>query len=126
MKTKVINKGFTITVVSWENDGDSDATNSITVLDLEEARKINKICKELFKSYNDEEGGIGNSMDGEADDVIADYIEDNPELNLSVDYINNIASDLMGGGSDCYDYRVCESVKITYSPEDIYLEEIIF
>jgi hypothetical protein len=124
-KELVIEKGYTLEVTSWENDGDYYNTESMTVETLEEARRIYRVCTELFKSCNKGEGGIGNSMSGECEDVIEEYIKDNPELNLDEDTISNLAYELMGS-SEYYDYRVCESVSVTYSPEDIYLEKIEF
>jgi hypothetical protein len=124
-KELVIEKGYTLTVTSWENDGDNYRTESMTVETLEEARRIYRVCTELFKSCNKSECGIGNSMSGECEDVIEEYIKDNPELNLDEDTISNLAYELMGS-SEYYDYRVCESVSVTYSPKDIYLETIEF
>jgi hypothetical protein len=125
MKKKVINKGYTLTVTSWENDGDNYKTKSKTVETSEEALKINKICKELFVSCNNGEGGIGNSMENEEKETLLNYIDNNPFMTLTEDYINNLAYELMGG-SEYYDYRVFESCVITYSPEDVYVEEVIF
>lgn len=122
---KVINKGYTITVVSWENDGDNYRTEEKTVETKEEAAKINFICKKLFVCCHDNESGIGNSMDRESDDIIKNFIKNNPQLNLTVDYINDLAIRLMGG-SEYYDYRICECCTTVYSSEDIYLEEINF
>ncbi len=125
-RVKVINKGYTITVTSWENDGDYSKTKSKTVKTENEARDIVKICKELFVSCNNRNSpGIGNSADREADETIKEYIEDNPELNLTYDIIQELAWELMGS-SEFYDFRVCERVRVTYSPDDIYLEEITF
>ena len=79
-KIKVINKGYTITVTSWENDGDYYQTNTMTVQTEEEARKIAKLCNELFISCNNGEGGIGNTCDDEdeeANETIDNYIENN-------------------------------------------------
>ena len=122
-KELVIEKGYTLTVTSWENDGDNYNTESMTVETLEEARRIYRVCNELFKS--DDEGGVGNSMSGESEEVIEEYIENNPELKLTEGEIRDLSYDLMGS-SEYYDYRVCESVSVTYSPEDIYLEKIEF
>jgi hypothetical protein len=122
-KELVIEKGYTLTVTSWENDGDNYNTESMTVETLEEARRIYRVCNELFKS--DDEGGVGNSMSGENEEVIEEYIENNPELNLTEGEIRDLSYDLMGS-SEYYDYRVCESVSVTYSPKDIYLEKIEF
>jgi len=121
-KELIIQKGYTLTVTSWENDGDNYKTESINVNTIEKAKRIHKICTELFHS---EDGGIGNSMGGECEEVIKEYIENNPELNLTKDEIEELSYELMGG-SEYYDHRVYESVIVTYSPEDIYLEKIEF
>ena len=126
-KIKVVEKGYTLTVVSWENDGDYYQTNTMTVQTEEEARKIAKLCNELFISCNNGEGGIGNTCDDEdeeANETIDNYIENNPELGLTRDEIIELDYELCGS-SEYYIYRVCESVTVTYSPEDIYLEKII-
>jgi hypothetical protein len=126
-KIKVVEKGYTITVVSWENDGDYYQTNTMTVQTEEEARKIAKLCNELFISCVNGEGGIGNTCDDEdeeANETIDNYIENNPELGLTRDEIIELDYELCGS-SECYIYRVCESVTVTYSPEDIYLEKTI-
>jgi hypothetical protein len=122
-KIKIASKGYTIEVTSWENDGDNYKTESMVVDSKEEALKIKKICEELFVSCNNGEGGIGNSMDGECEHVIDEYIEEHPEMNLEKDYIENLASELLGY-SEYYDYRVCESVTITYLEEDVYAQSI--
>jgi hypothetical protein len=130
---KVIEKGYTLEVTSWENDGDNYNTESLTVDTIEEAKRIHTICTTLFKSGNNGEGGIGNSMDGEEDDTILEYVKNNPDLfpelegseEEIIDYIQELSRELMGN-SEYYDYRVCASVLVTYSPEDIYLEEIKF
>jgi hypothetical protein len=128
----VINKGYTLEVTSWENDGDNYNTKFKTVDTLEEAFKLYKICKEVFNSRN----GVGNSMCREDAYKLIRYVEENSNMfsdleeedleedNL-VDYFQDLAYELMGSSED-YDFRVCESVEITYSPEDIYLKEIKF
>ncbi len=120
---KIASKGYTVEVVSWENDGDNYRTKSITVDNKDEALKIKQICQTLFKSCNNGEGGIGNSMDGECEDIIEDYIEDNPEMNLTQDYIEHLANKLMGY-SDFYDYRVCEQVNVYFLAEDVFAEKL--
>lgn len=122
---KVINKGYTITVTSWENDADNYKTKQKTVDTLEEIKIIYKICNELLISGTNNDKGIGNSIDSEYDYRIEEYIEDNPELNLTEEYIRELAY-LLLGSSEFYDYRVFESCEVFYSPEDIYCEEITF
>lgn len=120
MKVKVINKGYTIKVVSWENDGDNYKTKFKTVETKEELQKIIKICNEFFEV-------VGNTSDGEENDFIKEYIENNKDLFENIenkhDYLIQLSWDLMGS-SEYYDFRAIDSIEITYSPEDIYLEKI--
>lgn len=143
---KVIEKGYTLTVTSWENDADNYRTETKTVVTREEAEQLHKICTELFKSKNRGEGGVGNSMDGDCGEIVLNYYESNKDLltfepfinlqkriddypdeveELIFDCFQDLAYELMGG-SEYYDFRVCESCDVTYSPEDIFLEEIKF
>ena len=131
---KIINKGYTLHDTSWENDGDNYRTKSKTVPTKEEAEYLHKIFTELFKSCNNGEGGVGNSMEGEENQTILDYVNEHKNIftDLSgededgiLGYFDDLSYQLMGG-SEFYDFRVCESVVVTYSPEDVYLETINF
>lgn len=141
MSKKVINKGYTLEVVSWENDGDNYNTKKVTVKTKDEAEKLYRICTELFGSKNSRGiRGVGNSMDGEGTRSLIRYTEANPTLfpdlvdtsgKITVDddeisdYFRDIAYSVMGG-SEFYDFRVCQSCVVTYSPEDVYLELVTF
>jgi hypothetical protein len=122
MGKKVISKGYTFEAKSWENDGDHSQTKFYTVDSETEARRINRICRELLPL-------IGNTMDGEGCEKVENYINKNKDLFSDVQnptsYIDNLVYNLLGGSED-YDYRVLENFNITYSPEDVYLEEIKF
>jgi hypothetical protein len=136
-KKQIAKKGYTLEVVSWENDGDNYRTKRVTYKDKEKAIAVAKMCKELFCSCNNDDGGVGNSMDGEENKRVVDYMkahsiltegekdfdkdEDDDYFYLCTEY----ADDLIGC-SECYDFRVCESVKIFHNPEDVYSEEIKF
>lgn len=63
-KKKVINKGYTLEVVSWENDGDNYRTKSVTFDDLECAKATKHMCENLFISNHDDKT-IGNKMEDE-------------------------------------------------------------
>jgi len=150
---KVISKGYTITVTSWENDGDNYRTKSMTVESEDEAKAITEMCKTLFKSCNNRGCGIGNMMDDEADQakeviaefminhpvLIKEFLEENPGLidGLDVEDIDETSLDRLAdicmkynnslmGGSECYYSRVCEKVEVTYSDKDVFLEEVKF
>lgn len=123
---KIANKGYTLYVSSWENDGDNYQNKSVIVETEEEARKIVFICETLFQSSDCDELAIGNmAYYDDPDSVIADYIDKYPELNTSPEEINTLASKLLGN-SEFYTYRVCESVVVAYCPEDVYAEQITF
>jgi hypothetical protein len=124
---KVIDKGYNVSITSYEDGGNYRSTKTHFIEDKEDAKLIYKLCTELFT-----ENKIGNCVNGEGDSIIAEYIKDNPELFKNffpeidfVEFIYILGYELMGD-SQYYDFRVCESCQIVYSPEDIYLEEIKF
>ena len=132
---KVVNKGYTLTVTSWENDGDNYRTKSTVFQDKDEAIKVAKMCQELFVGGSNGGGGIGNNDERDGpEETILEYLEENPDFfnnqseiedDMLIDKIMDINYNVMGG-SEYYYSRVFESATLTYSPEDIYLEEISF
>ena len=143
---KVISKGYTISVTSWENDGDNYNTQQITVDSLDMARAVSKMCTTLFLSENNGQGGIGNSCDlnSTIKYKISKFFKENPILinaeqhrelieiedeDEEEDFLVDICSDWayqLLGNSEFYYCRVAESVSVTYSDRDIFLEEIKF
>ena len=119
---KVLEKGYRIECVSWENDADNYRTEYLTVDTLEEALSISKMMQELFTS--EYRGGIGNTMGKweNSEKIIQEYI-DNNNLKTDIDSVKDIVYDLMGS-SEYYDYRVCESCKVYHIKEDVYAEVI--
>ncbi len=111
---KVINKGYTVEVVSWENDGDNYRTKTKTYKTKEEAIAVKHMCDNLFKSATNNGGGIGNLMDYETTEaytVILNYFADNPTL-LEINNISTINSlktkiqeEFPEAGEDWFDYR---------------------
>jgi hypothetical protein len=65
MQKKVISKGYTLEVTSWENDGDNYCTKMNTYNTKEEAIAVRRLCNIVFVSCNNGDGGIGNLNDGE-------------------------------------------------------------
>ena len=57
MKQQVAKKGYTITVDSWENDGDYSQTHSITVDSKEKAKAYHDLMQ-LCKSENNQPKGV--------------------------------------------------------------------
>lgn len=79
MKKKVFSAGYTIEVVSWENDGDHYNTKSLNVQNLDDVKAINHLCENLFVSESDDESAIGNTLDESLYRVLT-YIQDNLEI----------------------------------------------
>lgn len=144
-KQLVINKGYTLEVKSWENDGDYSNIKKKTVQSKEIAKALFDLMQ-LCKSKNNQAKGkigLGNTCD-EFDEnqkiAIINFFKSNPILVKEsfkeeidditdeddfIDMFHEISYELIGG-SDFYVCRVMESCKVTYSPEDIYLEIIEF
>lgn len=138
---KIAEKGYTVKVVSWENDGDNYRTESKTYDNKELAIAVAKMCKTLFRSINSSTTGIGNSNDREDTKVqarVATYFTNHPELLVDIEVKDPddpeelveicseyYASDLLGY-SEYYSFRVCESVSLYYLEQDIIVEEIKF
>ncbi len=135
MKT-VVKKGYTLEVTSWENDGDNYRTKFKTVQSEDRAKAIVDLCKSVFASNNNGGGGIGNLCEGKestAERIIIDYLDENPAIlpkegmsdDEKYDYVMELAGELMGY-SEWYVCRICESVNVTYSAEDVKLQEVNF
>lgn len=130
----VVKKGYTISVTSWENDGDNYNTKTMTVDDKEYALAILQMCKDIFVSCNNGDGGIGNANGGKGEakaaDLIKEYASDKPLINkgeTDPDTIYDLVMDLnyeLMGSSEFYHSRVFESGFITYSPVDVKVEQI--
>jgi len=132
---KVINKGYTLTVTSWENDADNYKTLSKTFDTKEEALDMRALVLLSDHSTTHKTGlGNGSEWTPEMINLVKEYIDSHKEVVQKEwdypisddDYIDTyyeLSFDLMGS-SEWYISRVHESSYITYSPEDIYLEEI--
>ena len=140
-KKLVVNKGYTLTVVSWENDGDYYDTNFVTVDSLEKAEALFNLML-LCKSKNNNPNGViklgntGNEGFYEKQvELLYNFFKNNPILLTKSlenkdfkdddyeDYITDlfyqVVDGLLGNSEYCI-CRVMESCIITYSPEDIY------
>tara|TARA_B100001105_G_scaffold148940_1_gene119432 strand:- start:3882 stop:4307 length:426 start_codon:yes stop_codon:yes gene_type:complete len=138
MKKKIINKGYTVEVVSWENDGDNYRTKSTTYSSLEEAKAVKRMCENLFISGHDD-NTVGNKVEDQYEEcceIVKSYLVSHPESQSghfkvkedtragdAWDSISHVNSDLLGS-SEYYFSRVCESCTIYFSPQDVYLEVI--
>lgn len=136
-----IKKGYTLTVTSWENDGDNYNTKSKTVATEEEAKIWNDMMQ-LCKSKNNQKPGViklGNSCNftiGQKE-LIINFIKQHHKLLIKdrdidvnddeelIYYFRDLAGELLGN-SEYYACRVMEDCVITYSDIDILTKEIIF
>ena len=147
---KVISKGYTIEVTSWENDGDNYNTKHFTVDTIELAKSLYKLCTTVFVSSNNRKGGIGNLSEDSASSaksIIMKFMIKHPNLYLGedtppTDYNededdedddeNPLVQSCMEwnfrlmGCSEYYYSRVMHKCSVTYSPVDVFLEEITF
>jgi len=135
---KVVSKGYTLKVTSWENDGDNYRTKFIHSESKEEIEALCRICDLASRKITHTPGGIGNEMDEEKVTRIAvDFFEKDEnkfslthvkdQSKLSDDEYFDLLTDytqLLFGSSEYYICRVCEEYTVTYSPEDIYVDLI--
>jgi hypothetical protein len=129
----VVKKGYTVSVTSWENDGDNYATNTKTYDDKEYALAVLQLCKKVFASCNNGDGGVGNMNDGSyegASEIILKYVTENPTVlqgetdpERFVDIVMDINYYLMGS-CEYYYSRVFDNGFVFYSPEDVKCEKI--
>lgn len=141
-KIKVIEKGYTITVNSWENDGDYPSTKKLTVETIEEVKAYWDLLN-LCKSYAYGDGnGLGNTLDNFDDkqlEAIVNTIKKHEIFNKQFTSLNYKFDDggqiqdwfcdtthKLLGSSEYYVCRVLENIFIVYSEEDVYLDTIEF
>lgn len=132
MQKLVVQKGYTITVDSWENDADYRQTHSIVVNTLEEAKEWNRLM-ELCKREV-----LGNTYGGfneEQIEIIEDFFktttlehfyEEGENLNECGNSFDTLVFPLMGESVEEFNCRLMEKCTITYSAIDIYCDIIEF
>ncbi|MCP4520979.1 MAG: hypothetical protein GY827_04675 [Cytophagales bacterium] len=125
-KILVVAKGYTITVNSWENDGDHWNTNEISSESKEYIDAVIELL-DLIKTWgNDREPSdyieqlkewtIKNikAINGTED---ANSLSDFDKEDIPLDIIYELLDD-----SDYYTFRILNDYLVTYSEEDIYQE----
>lgn len=118
-KELVVKKGYTFKVLSWENDGDNYQTKFYTVGSMEQAKNIHTI---LEKNIGGNECSDGKEFEELIVELMSSlgYTGSNEEL---VDTHQDICYNLLGS-CEWYYNRVCESITVTYSEQDIYVTKI--
>lgn len=130
---KVINKGYTMKIVSWENDGDNYRTKFYSSDSKEVIDALCRICDLASRKITHTSQGIGNEMDDGKVSRIAEEFFELPENKILLDpefeyteedyyeHLTEYCYELFGG-SEFYICRVCEEYTVTYSEEDIYVQ----
>jgi hypothetical protein len=127
-KRKILSKGYTLEVDSWENDGDNYKTKRFEVDSREEAIFIKELCTKLFISSNP---GISNRIvaPAEKDAKILEfarnyaYVEVFNDLEL-LDYVSEIAHNTVENTECGCCIRVCSGCIILYSDKDIFVDTV--
>jgi hypothetical protein len=130
MQKKILSKGYTVRVTSWENDGDNYSTKELFVgMDKDIALAVKHMCENLFISGHDDKT-IGNKMTDEYDEceeIIHKYLECYPSLVEGLEekgYIRCIMghyNHALLGRSEWYYSRVVEKCEIFYCDEDVFV-----
>ena len=127
-----IQRGYRVTVTTWENDADNYNTKTVDGLTESATKFVVKLCK-LHQSRR-REGCFGNLYDP-TDNQIRLYNEalqklvDEHEGDLPVEYctdsdgVQEYASEL-GFSSEEFFTRVFDKIKIEYFPESIEIEDV--
>ena len=143
----IIEKGYRITVESWENDGDYCKTESITVKTKREAQMIVDLAK-LHKSQNNhKDPGFGNMYEPDESRlneyhraiaaVLRNYIDildkelvemvvdpDHEDSDAAADWISDLYLYNLGLVGGNFYTRVLDGFIVEYIPEDIVLKVV--
>ena len=136
MKNKhlLLPKGYTLSITSWENDGDYYATNDYTVDNKDLAKEILDFCN-LCASGSNNTTTVGNGYVYSRQNLIVEFFKqhkllaDHLHVNLNdevsiMDAFYELTCELFGS-SEYYDCRAFSGAAIvTYSPDDIYVEKV--
>lgn len=144
MPNLIAQKGYTITVKSWENDGDYRQTKKFVVETLDEVKRLHLVFKHICPSKNNSKSdyAIGNTYEPSQKtcDRIINFCddfwdfselekeyegEDEEAINdIKIERMMGVVEKLLGNSSDDFYCRVGESFKVTYSPKDISYEDL--
>jgi hypothetical protein len=133
-KSLIAKAGWTITVTSWENDGDYGSTESHTVTEKRHAEFFVKLANSLggdseygnmYEPYEEQKDGLNQAImelvtSCGVEDLLpgreAWHDSDSEQLYGLLDFIGL-------SGTDFYT-RYMQSVTVTYSPGDIFVEDV--
>lgn len=118
--------GYTITINSWENDGDYKNEQTIHTASKSMASLMVKLLDVLSKSDNTNRYGV--NMDAimlEVEPLERLYLAEYPNTDDPAEYFENFIYDFTydaGLGSEYYNCRVVDDFSVMYFPEDLYVE----
>ena len=135
MSNFVIPKGYQISVVSWENDGDNYKTQTISGLSKKEADIVCALCRLLdtnspLSNMYDPDKALIKQLEDALESTFRAFVEPGESMLIGKYTCSNgeDLSDLLGelgiGATEYYYTRVCESYKVIYVPHDIVLEDV--
>jgi hypothetical protein len=133
----IAKKGYTLSVTSWENDGDYYNTKENTFTNKEDAVLTARLLNEFISSICND--------DYHHEEEIVEYFSKNPEMRKLVlgDYedeldenseeygeclsesLREYTGDFLGY-SEWYTYRVPDNISLYYVPETVEAEEVKF
>ena len=136
---KVVKKGYTISVTSWENDADNYQTHEFNTKDIIEVMAVVRLAK-LHTSYHSSDGVGNSSCSSVVPDRIINFMKENLILmkksgialencseedrnEIMIETFNEISWEIMGSSED-YDYRVYSKHDVIFSKEDIFVDKI--
>jgi hypothetical protein len=146
-KEIMLNRGYHVTVTSWENDADNYNTKTIVVQDREEVDMLVTLFG-LLGGQNKDGLDFGNmyqpnkaECEAFANTVAAipgmtvylekhfDWLKeamDNPECSVEhMDAVMDILYDVGLSGSEHFYTRVCDKITVFYVEQDVYAERIV-
>ena len=129
----ILPKGYTLSVTSWENDGDYYNTKDYTVDNKELAKEILDFCN-LCRSGSNNQTTVGNGYAQKRKNIIIKFFKTHPLISehLDVDinkdgFIMDAFYDLafyLFGSPEYYDCRAFSDATVIYSPVDVFAEKI--
>jgi hypothetical protein len=137
MKVKILEKGYTLRITSWENDGDNYRTEIFQTQDKATAEEVKRFCDRFLSKPS--EGGYGNALDLTKEDEKhirhdlkkfpllfppEEYAEDSKGQRKLIWHAIDFAQELTGP-SEFYTFRVVEDCEILYSEEEVFAQKVV-
>lgn len=129
----ILPKGYTLSVTSWENDGDYYNTEDYTVDSKDIAKELLDFCN-LCKSGSNNKTTIGNGYANSRQALIVEFFKQHQLLSEYLEIDVNDKDSIMDafyeltcelfGSSEYYDCRAFSDATVIYSPVDVYAEKV--